>query len=418
MKINWNMFHPGSIVLWALLFSPVIVTPLLRAQNTATLTGTVTDSSAQIWASATWVANINVPSGGTPMWISGGAVPRSYTGQLDSTGTFVSGSVVGRNSQIVPAGTTWTFTMFSLTSSAPSIVGPLTITGTTYAAGAVISPAISPPIVTSSNLSYAYAPGEVINPVNGNGYVNTISKSLFLYNNGWVAMGGGCTGSSVTGNVAFNNQVGQFQSGCLASVGSPFSASISCTAAGSFEIGFVTTSPNTCTFGYSNGTAASGTLTDGTNTTTLTTPYTSGALAFTYSSNTTFTLHATATNSQTTSPSTSATFTPRVFAGVGTSGATGATASGTTAVLVGATGTLPSAGLGDQGSYGPFTPSNQSIYLILTQGSCTFTSGGFNFPMNTPTAITFVNQYGTSVSEFLYQSTNLLSATFTLVPTC
>jgi hypothetical protein len=38
--------------------------------------------------------------------------------------------------------------------------------------------------------------------------------------------------------------------------------------------------------------------------------------------------------------------------------------------------------------------------------------------MNTPTSFTFVNQFGANVPMFLYQSTNLLSASFTLVPTC
>ena len=394
-----------------------------HAQNTATLTGTVTDSSSQVWAYATWKASINVPGSGTPMYSgscgSAGPVPRSFTGQLDVSGTFAAASVA-RNSCIVPSGTTWTFTLYSLTSAPPTVITPpVTITGTTYAAGGVLSATLQPPIVPSSNFSYSYNTSEIANPVNGNGTVNTISNMSYLFNNGWVALsGGGCTGGSVTGNVAFNNQVGQFQSGCLASVGNPFSAGMSCSQSGTRETGNATTNPFACTFSYSNGTVASGTFTDGSNIQTLTTPYTSGSLAFVYSSNTTFTLHATATNTETSNPSTSISFVPRVFGGVGTTGATGATASGTTAVLVGATGTLPSAGLGDQGSYGPFTPNNQNIYLILTQGSCTFTSGGFNFPMNTPISFTFTNQFGSNVAMFLYQSTNLLSASFPLVPTC
>jgi hypothetical protein len=391
-------------------------------QNTATITGTVTDTSAQVWGFATWAATLNNPSGGTPVFISGGNVPRTYTGQLDVSGTFTSGSVVGRTSQILPTGTSWTFTLYSLTSAPPTIVSPpVIITGTTYAAGGVLSTNLIPPIVPSSNLSYAYNTTEISNPVNGNGYVNTIANTNFLYNNGWVQIGGasgGCTGGSVTGNVAFNNQIGTFQSGCLSSVGNPFAMGLSCSQSGQRETGDATTNPFNCTLSYSNGTPASATLGDGTHTDTLTTPFTSGSLAFAYSTNTTFTAHSTATNAQTASATSSVTFVSRTFGGVGTAGATGATASGTSAILVGATGTLASGGLGNQASYGPYSPSNQSIYILNLSGTCTFTSGGFNFPMNTPTSITFVNQFGASVPMFLYQSTNLLSASFTLVPTC
>ena len=395
----------------------------ISAQNTATLTGAIVDSSSQVWGFATWQANINVPSGGTPMYSgacgTAGPVPRSFSGILDVTGSFVT-ATVARNSCIVPNGTTWTFTLSSLTSAPPSIIAPpVTISGTTFAAGGVLSTTLQPPVVPSSNFSYSYNTSEIANPVNGNGTVNTISNTSFLFNNGWIQIGGGgCTGSSVTGNVAFNNQVGNFMQGCLASVGNPFSASISCPQSGERETGDATTNPFSCTFAYSNGTVASATFTDGTNTDALTTPFTSGSLAFAYDTNTTFTLHATSTTAQTSNPTSSLSFVSRTFGGVGTAGATGATASGSSAVLAGATGTLASAGLGNQSAYGPFVPSTQSIYVLMLSGTCTFTSGGFSFPMNTPTSFTFVNQFGANVPMFLYQSTNLLSASFTLVPTC
>jgi len=228
--------------------------------------------------------------------------------------------------------------------------------------------------------------------------------------------GGGCTGA--TGTYSLNNQVATIASGCVTSIGSAYSMGMSCPQAGTYETGAVTTNPFTCTLSYSNGTPASATLGDGTNTDTLTTPFTAASLAFAYSTNTTFTAHSTATNSQTASATTAVTFTPREFAGVGTAGATGATASGTSAVLVGATGTLPSAGLGTHSTFGPFTPSNQKIYVLGLNSSCTFTSGGFAFPMNSPLTITFVNVNGSSITMYDYESTNLLSATFTLVGTC
>jgi hypothetical protein len=396
----------------------------MHAQNTATLTGTVTDPSSQAWASATWIANLNNPAGGTPMYSgscgASGTAPRSFTGQLDTTGTFVSGAVVGRTSCIIPAGTSWTYTLLSLTSAPGQTVGPITISGTTFDLGSAASASITAPVVPSTNLSYAYNDTEIVDPVNGNGYVNTIINSNFLYNNGWVKIaGGGCTGSSVTGNVAFNNQVGNFESGCLASVGNPFGVSISCSAAGSFEIGFVTTNPNTCSFSYSNGTPASGNLHDSqSDTVTLVSPFTTGVLPFAYSTNQAFVVQAVSISSQTASASQTLSFSVREFAGIGTPGATGATASGNTAILVGATGTLATVGLGQHSTWGPFSPSNQSIYILGTGASCSFTAAGFAFPMNTPTAFSFTNQFGTPVSMFLYQSTNLLSAPFTLNGTC
>lgn len=390
-----------------------------HAQNTTTITGTVTDSDSQVWAGAVWIARMNVPGPGVPHYISGGTAPTSFTGSLNSAGTFVT-AAVGNNCAIVPAGTTWTFFMQSLTSASSSEVGPFSICGSTFAIGGFLSTGVAAPRIQATNLVYAYNTTEIINAVNGSGYVNTIGATSWLYNNGWVELGGGsgCTGDSVTGNVAFNNQIGSFQGGCLASVGNPFSSGMSCPQAGQRETGNATTNPFTCTFSYSNGTVASGTFGDGTNTQTLTTPFTSGSLAFAYSNNTTFTLHATATNSQTATSTASVTFASREFGGIGTAGATGATASGSTAILAGATGTLASVGLGNQSTFGPYTPSNQKIYVLGLNSSCTFTSGGFAFPVNTPTNITFVNQYGSSVSMYLYESTNLLSATFTLNGTC
>lgn len=220
--------------------------------------------------------------------------------------------------------------------------------------------------------------------------------------------------------VAVNSQ------GRITAIGNPFGVSFSsCSACGTFEIGNATTSPATFGFSYANGTPASGTVGDGTNTTTLTTPFTSGSIAAQYCTTGqgqaafTFTVNATATNGQSANSAVSTQCAPRAFAGVGTAGATGATASGTNAVLVGATGTLPSAGLGNPASYGPLSPLSQKIYVLNTSGSCTFKDeSGFDFPMNTPTSITFVNAFGASLGYWIYQSSSELNQPFTLVATC
>jgi len=156
----------------------------------------------------------------------------------------------------------------------------------------------------------------------------------------------------------------------------------------------------------------------------LTTPFTSatitGSFVHTSQTSTTFTLTAIKTSTQTATQAIQ--WLPRMFGGVGTAGATGATSSSTNAVLVGATGTLSGttggAGLSANPvgtTFGPYSPSGQKIYLLLTGGSHTFTSGGFAFPMNTPTSVSFTNVNGSVVTMYLYESTNLLSATFSIL---
>lgn len=154
---------------------------------------------------------------------------------------------------------------------------------------------------------------------------------------------------------------------------------------------------------------------------TLTTPFTSATLAGTFvhttATTTTFTLHASdGTNHPT--ADISAEWLPRIFSGTGTSGgATGATASGTSAVLVGDTGALPSAGLGAEtvGTTFVYTGlTGQYVYMLLIGGSHTFVDAntGFPFSIIAPVSVSFTNQNGVVVSMWLYQSTNPLTGSF------
>lgn len=152
----------------------------------------------------------------------------------------------------------------------------------------------------------------------------------------------------------------------------------------------------------------------------LLTPFTSAPLvgSFTHGTTATTTFTLTATNGVT-SPTATQTFTwsERIFGGVGAVGATATvTASGNNAVLS-TTDVIPSAGLGAESvgqTFGPFSPSGQAVYLLLTGGGHTFTDAisGFPFAFNAPIAVTFVNQFGVSLSMFLYQSTNPLTGNF------
>lgn len=152
----------------------------------------------------------------------------------------------------------------------------------------------------------------------------------------------------------------------------------------------------------------------------LTTPFASGAIAgtFTHSTaaSTTFTLSASQGSTQTAMQVVN--WNPRIFGGVGASGASNAvTAAGTTAVLS-TTDVLASVQLGAEAvgqSFGPYATTDQCIYLLLMGGAHTFIDAGtgFAFAMNAPLAVTFVNAEGATVPMYLYQSTNPLYGNYT-----
>jgi len=189
------------------------------------------------------------------------------------------------------------------------------------------------------------------------------------------------------------------------------------------EIGSTVTNP-TFTASYSNTpTSATISNTDGIDSPlSLVSPFTSGTVvgSFVHASaaTTVFTLTAQGTSTKTATQATN--WKPRSFGGVGAAGATGATASGTSAVLTGATGTLGSVGLTNSNvgaTYGPLAPSSQKIYLLLIGGSHTFKDAvtGFAFAFNSPTSVSFVNVNGDTVAMYLYESTNLLTGTYSIL---
>jgi len=163
------------------------------------------------------------------------------------------------------------------------------------------------------------------------------------------------------------------------------------------------------------------TNTDGTDSPlTLTTPFTSGTVTGTFTKSvpatTIFTLSA--TQGATLTAAQTGNWGWEVFGGVGSSGATSSvTASGTTAVLSN-TNVLPRTQIGAETvgeTFGPFSPSGQVIYLLLTGGSHTFIDAGTGFPFafNAPLTVSFVNANGVSVTMYLYQTTNSLYGTYT-----
>lgn len=153
----------------------------------------------------------------------------------------------------------------------------------------------------------------------------------------------------------------------------------------------------------------------------LTTPFTSGTVTGVFTKSTvtsvTFTLQAVAATTKFANSSIS--FEARSFYGIAGAGATSATASGNNASLVGTAGTLTNNGLGSfiNTSFGPLSPSNQKIYFLCVHTVTPHTfkdQNGFSFAFNAPTVFNFINQNAVSLSYDLYESTNLLSTSFTI----
>lgn len=188
------------------------------------------------------------------------------------------------------------------------------------------------------------------------------------------------------------------------------------------ELGATVTNPTFAATYSSLPDSASITNTDGTDSPhVLTTPFTSatitGGFTKTAQVSVTFTLTA-LQGAQTSTAAQAISWKPAIFGGIGAPGATSSvTATGTTAVL--STGdALARAQVGNETvgeTFGPYSPSGVSVYLLLTGGSHTFVDAGTGLPMafNSPTAVSFVNDHGVTVSMFLYQSTNILFGTYT-----
>lgn len=273
--------------------------------------------------------------------------------------------------------------------------------------GSAVCGGASFPTGTTNQLLYYQSSGQTVSPL-------TLGSALDIASGTLNAAPTGVTPGQYTigGQVMNVNSSGQ-----ITALGNPFTATFTCTQCGTYENGYSITSASG-TISYANpSTPTSASVGDGTSTDTLASPFTSWTLGYTYTTNTTFTLTAVG-DGQTVTHTASITFLPRVFGGVGTAGATGATASGSSAALSGATGTLASNGLSSQSTWGPYTANNQKVYVLSLGASCSFTSGGFAFPMLSPTTVAFTNQYGSVVSMYLYESANLLSSSVTLQGAC
>ena len=255
-------------------------------------------------------------------------------------------------------------------------------------------------------------------------YMATISSSQRSYNY-YFTIGAGNTSGVTSITPGFGITCTPLVSGsCTGAVTISASAAFTINSftgcSGSLELGQTITNP-TCYATYSGSpTSANITNTDSVDSPlTLSSPFTSGTIigSFSHSTVATTIVTLTAMGASTQTANQQYTWNPRIFGGLGTAGATSTvTAAGTTAIL--STGSvLPSAGLGAEvvgQTFGPYSPSGQTVYLLLMGGSHAFTDAltGFPFAFNAPTTVVFVNEFGVTTVMYLYQSTNVLTGTF------
>lgn len=242
-------------------------------------------------------------------------------------------------------------------------------------------------------------------------------KGVLQPNNG----GTGLDSSGVTGCPKVTSGVWTINLANCSGSTFPFTINSFTGCNGTVELGTTITNPVCAATYSSNPASAAITNTDGISSpTNLSTPFTSGTItgSFNHTAIATTTITLTATGASTQTATQAYMWQPRIFGGMGASGATSTvTASGTTAILS-TSDVLANVQLGAETvglSFGPFSPSGQNIYLLLIGGSHTFIDAGTGFPFafNTPTAVSFTNIHGVVVSMFLYQSTNSLTGTFT-----
>lgn len=172
----------------------VFLTQFCFGANTTPIVGTAIDPDGQQWVNATWTATTVIPGGGGQAhYISGGIVPASTTGQLDSSGVF-SGSLPN-STVIVPTGVTQRIKICSVTSAACQTLNPVAIPASTYNIGNYVSSQIIAPRFEAMPQSYAYRTSEISNAIHGSGYTNTAvpttATQWFFDGSNWLQISGG-----------------------------------------------------------------------------------------------------------------------------------------------------------------------------------------------------------------------------------
>jgi hypothetical protein len=152
-------------------------TPIIPAAFAATVSGVLKDTDNQAWSFAQWRAVPSSPSS-PPVYPDGSAV-QATQGTLDATGAF--SGFLPRTDLIRPLGCTLTLFLFPVTSAPPVAIHNVLTAAAAVDLGAALSPGLAGPRIESGAMVYAYNPVEILNPQHGDGYVNTLSKTTYMF---------------------------------------------------------------------------------------------------------------------------------------------------------------------------------------------------------------------------------------------
>jgi hypothetical protein len=154
-----------------------------------TVTGTLVDSSGQVWSNATVIAQLRPAPNNPALPLNNGTsiTDSPQTVVTDNTGTFT--LILDRTSAITPAGALWTFTVYPNASVQNGSSISLPISGATQNISGVFSSIlIVPSVFAAPAINRAYTDGQVTGGTGGI-YWNTTQNAL----KGCVLVGVTCT---------------------------------------------------------------------------------------------------------------------------------------------------------------------------------------------------------------------------------
>jgi hypothetical protein len=197
MQTEKGMLTKTTIKYALFLFVVLFLSTTAKAQYT-TVSGTITDTSSQAWASGTYRFAFFPGQSTGPFYLAGSPfTPTAFTGTLDGSGSF-SGVSVPDNRRISPGGTQWYVTVCPQASSA-CFTKNVTITGASMSVSALVVP--PPPIVQANaqTLPMAYSDSEIAGAVVGSTYFNTTSSEMRV-----CTVSVPCTWATVSGSGGVN----------------------------------------------------------------------------------------------------------------------------------------------------------------------------------------------------------------------
>lgn len=176
------------------------------APQYTTVTATLLDSSAQVWANASWTTEFSKPAGNNgPFNNNGVPITANQNGVANASGVFT--VVLDNNLAVSPAGSGWKFTICPNATVALCNTIVLTIFGTSVDVSSQLNAVLTVPVVnTTQIIARAYNDTEV-NASYGALYINSISNTLKqciqinCNGSGWASFGVSSNNPTFTGTL-------------------------------------------------------------------------------------------------------------------------------------------------------------------------------------------------------------------------